>query len=275
MPFRYSIAFHFASDPKIKSQARPHAGGWTEQIWSASRVDVAGGAMDTLLNTRANFLPIQATIIGVRIAEFEIDGNKLIPKGSGFVKTVFPGTGEFSTNVPQDCMKFSGGGDGVSNRVKYTARCFPDEGIENGEFNGNALIKTRCTSFANKLVKDNWKTIGRDLSQPLVRIDNITNGVMVGIGLGGVVQGDFIRLIRVKDTNGDPVKGVFRIATIAGSAITLSGIDTAITVRNSGHFRKDAIALVAYASLAIDRVGVKKIGSPLEKYVGRQSKRTA
>jgi len=273
MPFRYSICFHFASAPKDKGAARPHAGGWTEQLWSNSRVDPTDAAFDRLLTKRALFLPIEATIIGVRVAEFELAGNKIIPKGSGLIKVAYPGSSSFSTNLPQDCMKLSGGGDGTSNRVKYTARCFPDEGIFNGEWNNEGSLRTRLTNFCKEVVQNNWKTLARDLSQPLIRIAGIDGGVITTVGAHGMVINDYIRLVRVRDDEGDPVIGVFRVTAVTSETITCGTSLAGVESRGSGGLRKDALAIVAYGALAIDRVGVKKIGAPLERYVGRQSKR--
>lgn len=274
MPYRYSISIHVGTEPKDKSVAREHTGSWTEQIWSANLVDVNGADMVKLLTARAAFLPAQCAITGVRIANFSIDVNKLVPKGTSLVKVNYPGNTEFSLDLPQACMRFSGQGDGTSNAVRYTARAFPSNGITNGEWNNNGFIRTRVNNFIKLIVQQSWKTVVRDLTQTPYRVLEITAGVAKVTPAPTLAVNDFVRLVRVKDTNGNPVSGVFLVSAVAGSNVTLADFP-AVTVKTSGHLRKDLLSVVAYGSLAVDRVGAKKIGAPLEKFRGRQSKRAA
>lgn len=274
MAFKHSILFNATTDPKDKASARAHTAGWTEQVWSSARIDWSLTSNNRLLSRRAQFLPVQAAIIGVRSAEFDIDGNKLVPKGASVVKLSYPGSASYTLDSPQACMFFSGQGGGSANKVRYTARGFPDEGIINGEFSGEAILKGKLTIFANTLQADNWKTLVRDLSQPASRILGIqAGGTVTHDGAVSYAVGDYVRLIRVLDTNGNSIRGVFRVSLVGDSEhVTLQNWGGQ-TVNISGHFRKDLIGIIAYGPTAFDRVGVKKVGAPFEKYRGRRSKR--
>lgn len=274
MPYKHSIIFHVTTAVTDATAAREHTGGWTEQIWSAGLIDWKSASSRRLLTRRAAFLPLQCSIVGVRSANFTIDGNKLVPVGASAVKLNFPGSSSYTVDVPQACMNFSGQADGAVNKVRYTARGFPDEGVVKGEFTGESVLKAKLKVFADTLVDDNWKTLVRDLSQPTSRVHSISaGGLLTTDGAVGFAVDDQIRLIRVHDVNGVAVKGVFRVASVASATTWTLANWTGATVGQSGNCRKDLLTTIAYGSLAFDRVGVKKIGAPLERYRGRRSKR--
>jgi hypothetical protein len=140
------------------------------------------------------------------------------------------------------------------------------------------VITPLVNAFIRKLSGGQFGFIGRDKTQASVRVWSAsqTDGIRIDqTPVTGLVVGDFVRLNRVIATNGDPVTGTFRVATpVVAGVFTVANWPIGMVVsKPSGTLRVDKIAFMAYTDAKVVRAVVKKVGSPLEKYRGRRSKR--
>lgn len=274
MPARISMIFQLTTEAEDREIASPHIAGWSEGFWENANNPVLTGNVRELLRLRALLLPLQAAIIGVRRANYTIEGNRLVPGGTASAKVNYPGRAALHCDLPQTSLQLSLVGDG-GNTSRISLRGMPDSEFERGEFQPNAGYKGALTQYRNYLVEQAYGFMGRDLSKPTARIVAIAaNGAVQLRSSTGAVVGDYVRLLNVKDTNGKNVQGTFRVGTVAvgGLTMTLDAWPEKI-VQESGSMRVDAVRYCDIISVDVSRAVVRKVGRPFEQYRGRASKR--
>lgn len=276
MPGRVSLLFSVTTQAENAGVAVPHSGGWSESHWVNTPANVTIADIRALAQPRANLLSSLASITGYRIQSFSIVGNKLIPEGSRSGRILIPGGSQAGLNMPQDALSIFMTASGAVNVSRQSLRGMPDDYIVNGEFTPNTGYLSRVRTYMNALVNQGWKFVGRDRTVPNARVLAIAAGVVTLAGpVGGVANNSFLRLNRVFDQNGLPVKGTFLITAIAGNLYTVNGLGTTVVNVPSGTARIDQIAVFQYGSGEIGRTQVRKIGRPFEQYRGRASRRKA
>lgn len=273
---KYTFIFAVTTNPTQRADAQPHSGGWTESHWSTAVVSPTGVGVIRWPQKRAAILPAECSIVGYRVQEYTISGNKLLPGGAQSFKRLFPGNPQFSVDVPQAGLQLSLPIQGRSNIVRTTLRGLPDEMVVNGEYTPTVRFRGLLKEFTDNLwnpAGGEWASAIRDLSQPSVRVLTLANSIITLDAAGGMVVGDYMRLNRCRDQQGNPISGSFRITAVNGMSFTLAGMDPALIVKPGGLARKDLALIAKYAGASVGRVLVKKIGAPFEKYRGRRSKR--
>lgn len=281
MPLKLTMLFQVTTEPTDASAAIPHTGGWSESIWTTGSGFLPVQAMAAIAIARSNGLPKQAAITGFRQGLYTISGNKLLPGGTAVYKRLWPGNAANPTDLPQVALELSGTSQTSINSNRFTLRCIPDDMMKFGEYQPTPAFKAFVTVYSNLLTGQGgplaqfgaFAFIGRDLAQPTAVVNSIAAGVVTLRGaVGGVANTDFLRLNRVYDDNGDPVKGSFLITAINGNAYTVLGLGGRTVATPSGTARIDKISIFNYQAISPVRAVVKKVGRPSQQYRGRRSK---
>jgi len=270
---RTSLLFAVTTDPTDTAAANPHSGGWSESFWGPQIANQLPYTQ-TLALHRARLLPGEAQIIGYRIETFDLSGNKLTPSGATSGRFRYPGVPGRDLNLPQDALMMSGQAAGAINNSRFNLRCLPDGMTTGGEYQPTPAYKATLTLYSQVCTNGHWGFIGRVKSGSSARVNSIAGGVVtLNAPVGGVANVSFLRLNRVYDVNGNPVKGSFLITAINGNAYTVAGLGATSVTIPSGSARIDVLALFAFGTVVPSRAVVRKIGRPFEQYRGRASAR--
>jgi hypothetical protein len=272
---RLSLLMQVTTDPTNLVDAASHTGGWSEGIWFPVAITDPLALVNPYVAVRAPLLPNGATIVGWRVANFDVLGNKLIPAGTSTGKLNVPGSSSALTDLPQVALELSGASAGGPNTNRMTLRCIPDSMMVHGEYQPTTAFKRKVGEFCNQLTLGGGAGfVGRDKSRPSQRVESIAaNVVKLGGSIGAAPGTDYMRFNRVRDTQGNPIEKVVKvIAFVAPGTYTVEGLD-GITAGNSGTARTDALKFFDLSSLVPVRAVVRKIGRPFAAYRGRASKR--
>lgn len=277
MPYRYTMLFQMTTNPGNLADAIPHSSGWSESHWRSDLVPFTpgSGVFNALMNTRAALLPTRASIVGFRIARYDIDVSSLKPKGTSTGRLQKVGA-QASLDVPNLALEVSGASSGANNN-RFSIKAIPDDQVSNGEYQPDASFKTRVAQYLSELAFGGWGFIGRDFNAAQPRVLSVNGATLVTSGAIGATLGEtVVTFIKVKDTDGKPVVGNFRVLTNPSAlTFTLAGIPQGTEVVDSGFARVLTPAFFAYASCSASRIVVRKVGRPFQGYRGRASKRRA
>lgn len=275
MPCRLSLLIDYNSAPTNLTDAAAHKGGWSESVWvSGDNVNIA--AIRELANLRANLLPKTCRVIGYRTQVYTLVGGHFRAGGSSTGDLGYSGNPSYDCDLPQVSLSIKAKGAGTPNNRRFSLRGIPDDQMKFGEYQPTSAFKGNLTRFLRSLTDGTWSFPARDLTLATYGVMSVVNGVLVTDIDSAFAAGEWVRFLRVKDENGAPVQGVWRINAITNNNnYGLQGFDHSIIVGQSGRVRKDSFTMVTIANADVGRAGVKKIGSPFEKYRGRSSKRRA
>jgi len=283
MAVKVTMVFQVTTQPVNPSQAVAHSGGWTESLWTPGNSYVSQPDLNALIGARRPLLPAGAAIVGVRQGLYTIAGNKLLPQGTSGYKVNAPGSTGYTVNLPQDSLELSGTSQTSINSNRFRIGCLPDEMVAQGEYNPTPGFSLLLQNYRNLLSNglNAWSFIGRVLSNFTARVVSIVPGVGGAATLTlssniGITPGqDYIRLKRVYDNLGRPVKGTYLVSASPSLGVyTLVGFPLQTVNVPSGTAIKDELGIFRYAAVNVSRAVVKKIGRPSQSYRGRQSRRT-
>lgn len=274
MAQRMTLLFSLTTNPTDRGSASPHSAGWSESWWSRLEIILTGRSIPRLASARARLLPANAAIIGFRLANYTIAGNRLKPTGSSTGKMQYMGLPGSAVDLPQVAVEMSGTARGAANQSRFSLRGVPDSVMVNGEYQPDSDYKRNMTLFCNQLTADDWAFVGRDLTQPSANVLGIVGGIVTLDGNTGVGVGDYIRFHRVKDDDGKPIQGAYRVTAVANGGLTLTCTNLAqIVTEANGTARWDKLNLFEFGTVQPARAVVRKVGRPFEVYRGRRSKR--
>lgn len=273
MPFRYSIVLQLTTQPADATVATSHIGGWSEAHWRNDNIDPQIGSFKRLMTKRASLLPTNAAIVGYRVASFTIRGNKLYPGPTSAGRTFLPGI-YVGGDIPQMALSLAATCN-AANSSRFNIAALPDDFVKGGEYAPDDSFVRNLQTFNRELINGDWGFIGRDLTQPSIRVLGIAAGVVTTDGSSVLFPGvDWIRFHRVNDVNGNAITGAFAIKSSPGAnQYLLAGFNANIVAEPNGSVRRDLIQQYTYTTVTPGRVKVRKIGRPLEQYRGRRSKR--
>lgn len=269
---KYTHLLAVTTNPGDRAAASPHSGGWSESHFGTPSDNFLTFLTNSAVK-RANLLPAQASIIGWRYETFDLTGRRLTPLGAVSGRFQFPGISSQGLNLPQDALMISATASGNPNATRFNLRALPDGVTLNGEYQPTGVFTTDLNDFLQYLKARNYGFIGRNKTSPSSNVITIQAGVIqLNANIGGVT-GDYIRLNRVFTANGTPVKGSYRIDSVAGANYTVIGLGATAVTQPSGSARLDTLSFFNYGTLTPNRAVSRKIGRPFEQYRGRASKR--
>lgn len=270
---RLTNILQLATTPTDLTKASVHVGGWSESFWTLLNPSAYNPLWFVQQQKRANLLPSSAKVVGFRTQVYTISGNKLLPGGATSGRQNLPGSLGSSADLPQVALMLNCSAQGAPNQSRMILRGMPDPIMIGGEYQPFPAFSGLVTQFVNSMIGFNFGFIGRDLSQASVRVLKIAANIITveAIPATGLAVGDFVRLHRVFDVNGLPVKGAFVVTAIAGLNINVQGLNATVN-DPSGTLRRDLLTFLPYQSISPIRAVVKKVGRPFEQYRGRRSK---
>lgn len=276
--YKHSVIFNVTTAPLNGGVSAPHSGGWSEGFWAnfIAPLPPNNGAFLNILQQRALMLPGQVSIAGWRVATYLVVGNRLQPGGSVTGKLNLPGNGNYTLNLPQDGLELSMQANGVVNIARPILRALPDQVIVQGEYQPDAAFNQAIRSYINQLSVNSYGFVGRDTSQQFQRVNAVdATSITTASAIPNVNVGSYIRLHRVIDDNGNPIRGTYQVLTLptTGFRYTVLGLSGQVLSKPSGSCRLDLLNLYLYGPGTTGRAVVKKIGRPFSSYRGRRSKR--
>lgn len=275
MLWRMNMLFAVTTDPVDRSTAAAHSGGWSESFWSDKNIANAGGYFNYWVDRRIALLPKECSVVGYRVEQFDIAGNKLIPLGASSRRLVLPGGYNGHVDMPQNALQISGSSGGGANTSRFSLRGMPDEIIVRGEYAPDPAFLTAMRSYINDIPTQGFGFVGRDRSLPVGKVNRTDGGtgvVTLSANIGGVANQSYLRFLKARDDSGRAIKGSFLITAIAGNLYTLQNMTQTMTKPN-GLARVDVMQFFSFGGLTVARAIVRKIGRPFESYRGRASRK--
>jgi len=274
MPSKLTLIFQVTTIAQDPAKARNHTGGWTESLWRPG-TETTKQTIDQYAEFRARLLPRETSIVGYRQQVYTLDGNSLKAGGASTGNLNQPGNNQLRTDLPQVSLQCALRTADAPNIGRLMLRGIPDDQMFTGEFNPTPQFDLDLKAYLALLAGLQTRFLGRNLINQNVRIESITANVMTTAEPTGAGAGNYVRLLRCRDTFGRPVNGTFRCSSVVGNVHTLVGFDPNIIVLNSGRARLDMLQLFPVSGGTPGRARVKKIGRPFESFRGRASKRSA
>lgn len=280
MPLKTTLLFTVTTDPSDRASASPHTGGWSESFYypAAKFNDPSFFAQWAI--TRAQLLAGECAVIGYRQQLVTISKNRLLPGGSAAGALNVPGIWGSDLNAPQDSLMVNFSPTGQPQNVRHRLPGLPDSQVASGEYQPSPTFKGNLTKYVNYVINTQFATICRDLTQPDCRVKSLSAGVLTTLSATGAGAGDYIRLRRVKDDNGNPIEGTFLVTAVVNNAdttvsYTLFDPPSQSVTKPNGTCRHDLLVLAALAAGIPNRLVVRKVGRPFVQYRGRRSKQRA
>jgi hypothetical protein len=278
MPVRTTLLFAVTTDPGDRASASPHSGGWSESFYIPGNTFQGQQFFSNWATARAQLLAGECSIIGYRQQLVTISKNRLLPGGSAAGTLNVPGVFGSDLNAPQDSLMVNFTLAGQPQQVRHKLPGIPDSQVSNGEYQPAAVFKGNVTKYMNLIISDVFAGIARDLTQPDARVKSLAAGVLTTMTATGAAAGDFIRLRRVKDDNGNPVEGTFLVQQVVNNAdttvsYTLVAAPNQTVTKPNGTARHDLLVLANITNGVPNRLVIRKVGRPFVQYRGRRSKR--
>lgn len=277
---KVTYIFQLTTQPADPALAVAHSGGWTESYWQPNAIPSNFPLIGALATKRAALLGKGAAIVGVRVGQYTLSVNKWLPQGASTGPLFRPGVQGNPTDIPQMALLCGSTSSAGPNQAKFTLRGIPDEVVTNGEYNPYSGYKTFVTNFFKELSDNAWSFSGRVIANPTYRIQQIVASTTPGwvtllMQTSPYVSGGYLRLLHVRDDDGNPLKGAFAMKQFDNTVPSISIAVPDATVRSltGGFGRYDQIGLFPLTNPVVRRVGVRKVGRPYESYRGRASKR--
>jgi hypothetical protein len=289
MPIRASLLLAITTDPQDREQATPHSGGWSESFYVNGSTVIERDFFAAWANARASLLAGECSVVGYRQQLYSVAGNKLFPGGSAGGTLNVPGGFPMDMDVPQAALMLNFTVASQPHTIRQRLAGMPDSQVMYGEYQPSPAYKGQVTKYVNGCVDGFGKgggfaAITHDLTQREIRVVSITpvanppSAVLVTAGATGAVNGDYIRLHRVRDDDGIPVSGSFMVTATAAlpngqQQYTLAGYQTGqVVVVPNGLARMDVLVVNQITGGNVNRVVVRKVGRPFVSYRGRRSK---
>lgn len=283
--YKISMIFTFEPNDQWNVAAPGRGGGWSENLWFTTLPPT--GALNTWFTRRMALATQDIFQAGYRITPYTYTGNKLFPQKAVATSTYLQGSFPRDyTNTPNTALLIRCANLSGLSVFNHYIHALPDTVVVSGTLQQNATFGPALTAYLNFLTSTGLHfngpvCFGRDPGQQSVRLLNwnVVGGTFLANALiPGVIPGvSFVRLRRVYDDNGLPIKGTFFIVAQtpnANGTVTYNYQGPNIQIRSSpsGTVRNDLLAASSVFSASVDEVVEKKVGRPLKLYRGRRSK---
>lgn len=181
-------------------------GGWSEGVYWDDVANSTIAAFRRLCQARAAILPAFSKVKGIRITQVDPKG------GSSLERVNYPGlAGDANaSDTPWNGIAFTCRGAGVANTSRRVLAAMPDKVLIRGEFKPEPLFFDRFVAYLIQL--NGWKFKGHDLTQAKVDVKTISEAGVVELNSDlALVQGDEVKLFKVKLEDGSLLSGRFKV----------------------------------------------------------------
>jgi hypothetical protein len=169
----------------------------------------------------------------------------------------------------------------LNTSARYKIVALPDQFNTGGEYSPDPTFAGLLNAMGAIFRGGNVGIVGRDKSQPAVRVLSITYdaNTMTGLvqadaNIPALAIGEFVKFNRVMGDNKQPITGSYAVSAVGGiGAFTIRGYSAGNASRPSGTVRRDVLAYGTVDGFAPEYTTLRKIGAPLKKFRGRRSKR--
>jgi hypothetical protein len=282
--YKLSLIFRFQAEPGAPGViVGGRIGGWTENFWFPSLLPNA--AIAVVAVKRAALLCPDCAVIGWRQTPYTYTNNKLLP-GKSTVGTFFSaGKQAGTTNSPEDTMRCQAVATNPPVSWNMNLHAIPDDLIESAQFLQNNNFQIPFANWVTTLLGQTANVpqaywLGRDPTQQAQRVLTVNGNAstLSCATVANVVPGvSYLRLRRVYDDNGNPIKGSFFVTAAAAPVLgittyTLAGLPGLNRTTPSGTCRLDLIATGPMTGLSYRSLSERKIGRPTLLYRGRRAR---
>ncbi len=245
-------------------------GGWTESIYWNQFVDATLRSFKTLCQFRANMLPVNSYISGIRVQQVD-------PTGSSQTFAVnYPGGGGAlvsTADIPQMALLVRARGQGVPNVRSMRLSAIPDTNVQRGEYKPAFAYDAIVQAFLSNLA--GWRFRATDITQPQILLLSVAaDGTYTSAADIVAPVGSWITIRDSLDSQQQRWGGRFRVKVATSlragildrwpGATTLGG-----TIRLSPYI----YPVIVVTPDDISRIVVRKVGRPSLGYRGRRSRR--
>lgn len=268
MDYKVDLLFHQSTNLGASTSSPVRTGGWSEGHYYSGSLTALKAAIERLASIRANMLTTATSIVGQRI--------RIVGGGSQVLTKRYPGVQSLRADIPQVGLLVSCQAKNAPNVRRWVLRGLPDTRVEEGEYSPSTQMQLSISAYQQELDRGGWRFRGRDLSAGISRIESISNtGVVLMEEALAVEEGDFVRVNRSRDDDGDIVSGRFRVSAAVNSfQFTLANWTAGHCVAGKMSFDNHALFLMDGLTFNVSRVVIKKVGRSFFQYVGRRSNRS-
>lgn len=283
--WKQTLLFNFSSNTEQYNLETPQrSGGWSESLWTSAQFVVADFAK--WASARALAMGEDCSIVGFRTTPYVYIGNKLIPGHALAGVLNYQGQYPDYTNSPDDTVRILCAATAIPITFPMLLRAAPDDKIQSARLihSGGGIdpYSTLVNLFANKPGGFTSPVVwlGRDptqIAQRVLSVNGTTHTIVTQGTLNAVANADFVRLRRVYDDLGNPIKGVFLCTLVVANAdgsftYTLSGLPNQSRTTPSGTARRDLISTSPVTFAQVKELQSRKIGRSFFSFRGRRTK---
>jgi len=259
----YKVTQIFGQSTRLQRQS-----GWSETWYLDSSESEALTKADALNKRRSGFLTRAALISNTRI---QVVGGR-----SRLVRIAYPGVLGADQDIPQMALSAIVSGQGVNNVKNFQLRGIPDGNVDGGEFSPTQGFTNAFAAYGASLVQQGFRFRAIDLAQAQVGIVGITALGVFSLAAPLVFAvGDYLQLLRAKNTGGVSVAGTYYVSErVDGQNGTfLNWTGGTVALKGKARVKTYIYPLVATNTLEALQISTRKVGRPFNLYHGRASKR--
>jgi len=247
------------------------AAGWSESWYVDDAPLNALIKLRSVGGARANLMPTFSKIVGARAA---ILGGRSITDNY-----VINGRTRLPRDIPQMALSVAVFSAEFAQKKTFSLRGWNDDEVQGGAF-APTQTRPQLTAYAEQLSISGFRFRARDISQPTAAILSIdATGVFTLGGDCALAVGDFVTLLRVRDTNGRSVTGNFYVRLVTNARQgQLASWPTGVVVGEKGKMRRLSYIYPLVdrgTGIRINRIQTRKVGRPFSLYRGRAAVRRA
>jgi hypothetical protein len=267
MDLNITFLFRQQTNKKGNPSIVTRTGSWSESWWFQGSIADARNAIFDFAQSRTRILTTATQISGIRI---RIKGG-----GSSVINQTYRGALTNLADLPQVGVQVNFPSLTRPNVRRMIYKGITDGHVVEGEFIPSAFMEQQMAAHFKLIATIGFKFYGRDLSQARIPVESLTTtGLLTFKEPQTFATNARLRFLRVKDDNGKPIKGVFRVSAGVNN-ISCQLADTFPVAAHTGQVRLDLSQLcdVDGENAAVGRATTHKVGRDFFSFRGRASKR--
>jgi hypothetical protein len=268
----------FVQNTAVSSPNAPihRQGGWTES-WYYPGVSVPAAraafgdasSVPNLCSARAAMLPLGASIVAQR---YQVVAPTVSPAQLTSFNYTSPGGVE--GDYPQGALLCRVPALGASNVRRAILRGLPDSVVTEGEYTPSFGFGISLAGFFGALQPFAFR--GRDLSQPVLKIINVTAaGVVTTETNITLTVGQMVRVLKTQTSAGSLKGGRFQVSAVGPGSNVFTLLNWALGATTGGSVRPDLVVypMIDSGNISVSRVVTRRVGRPFVTFRGRRSTR--